>query len=365
MSKRKIRCSFNGLESLDPTDGDFDGISTHTLGSQTTTTTTGSTTTVVNVTSATGFKVGLGITVGTEAREITAISSNAITVNPALTSAPSTGTSVTLSPYNSIDKYWTIQDGANVTSDAAGIRIDSFASWDKAVFNADIEIEYGGTTNGATAILLGANTSDNVKNSGDATDGYALYLNRVSSTDNKLYWLFRSNSIATPAYLNTGITAYNGASIGNSIVTGGQFLTPVTDDRVLLQVICTSRYVYFLVNGIHYFTVDLPDAWLTELRNYGPRIAIAGEAGTSRQILLYGISVGTPDPLALRPDNLIRELPPLPTTTGIYRVQRATDGSVSWHSGTIATAEISDDAITGAKVADDAIDSEHITGWCY
>ena len=234
------------------------------------------------------------------------------------------------SPYNSANDYWVIQNGASGNAVKAGLYYDNESlDYTKAIVNLDLHIERGGATNGSTGLLLGADTAAGLAWAGDASEGFGMWVNRLS--DGRLFWLFRNNGLA--AYLTgaTAITAFNGAALGNDVVAGGAMVTPETGDRVLIQVASTGRYVYFYVNGTHYFTADLPTTWIAEYPNFGPRIAVVGDNGSiAKEVRLYRMSIGTPDPFDLSPDSIPKEVPPIPTTAGDYVIRRASGGGRSW-----------------------------------
>lgn len=234
------------------------------------------------------------------------------------------------SPYVSTDNYWRIQNGTTGNSVKAGIYLENESlDYTKAVVNLDVHIERGGSNNGSTGILLGADTSAGMAWAGDASEGFGMWANRLA--DGRLFWLFRNNGLG--AYLSgvANITAFNGAVLGSDVVANAAMTTPETGSRVLLQVVSAGRFVYFYVNGTHYFTADLPSNWIAEYPNFGPRIAVVGDDGSiSKEVRLYGLSIGTPDPLDISPDTLPKEIPPIPATAGDYVIRRASGGLRSW-----------------------------------
>ena len=56
-----------------------------------------------------------------------------------------------------------------------------------------------------------------------------------------------------------------------------------------------------------------------------------GDNGSiSKEVRLYGVSIGTPDPLDLSPDTLPKEVPTIPGGAGDYVIRRASGGARSW-----------------------------------
>ena len=146
------------------------------------------------------------------------------------------------SPYNSSGGYWMIQNGATGNAVKAGLFLsNSSLDYTKAVVNLDMHIERGGSNDGSTGLLLGADTAGSLAWAGAASEGFGLWVNRLP--DGRLFWLFRHNALSAYLSGSTAITAFNGASLANTVVANAAMTTPETVDRVLIQIVSAGRYV--------------------------------------------------------------------------------------------------------------------------
>ena len=82
------------------------------------------------------------------------------------------------SPYNSAGDYWTIQNGTTGNNVKAGLYFENESlDYTKAVVNLDLHIERGGSNDGSTGVLLGADTAAGMAWAGDASEGFGLWIN--------------------------------------------------------------------------------------------------------------------------------------------------------------------------------------------
>ena len=154
----------------------------------------------------------------------------------------------------------------------------------------------------------------------------------IRLADGRLFWLFRSNGLSRYLSGASAISVFNGAVLGSDVVANAAMTTPVTDTRVCFSKSCRRAVTCSsTLNGTHYFTAELPATWTAEFPNFGPRIAVVGDNGSiSKQVRLYAMSIGTPDPLDLSPDTLPKDVPPIPAAAGDYLLRRAAGGIRSW-----------------------------------